>query len=149
MSQDANTFLWKFGDSQTSTLPNPVHTYTTAGTYQVMLNATNECGTESSTQVLTLTSGTIEQTGLSGINILPNPNTGNFSLQIDNARRETDATISLFAPTGRLLLASKKQVIPTGRLVIDFQKESLPAGVYPLVIQTTQGSATLNVIVAY
>jgi len=35
----AQTYLWNFGDGQTSTLTNPTHTYTETGIYDVMLVA--------------------------------------------------------------------------------------------------------------
>ncbi|MDZ4724447.1 MAG: PKD domain-containing protein [candidate division Zixibacteria bacterium] len=35
------TWFWDFGDGNTSTVQNPVHTYTTAGTYTVCLTASN------------------------------------------------------------------------------------------------------------
>lgn len=40
-SQNAATYSWDFGDSQTSTEENPVHEYTEAGTYTVVLTAKN------------------------------------------------------------------------------------------------------------
>lgn len=40
----ANTWLWDFGDGQTSTLQNPTHTYLSYGTYTVKLTASNSCG---------------------------------------------------------------------------------------------------------
>ncbi|MBC7935118.1 MAG: PKD domain-containing protein [Rhizobacter sp.] len=40
----AINYSWNFGDGNTSTLANPVHTYTTAGTFTVMLIATNANG---------------------------------------------------------------------------------------------------------
>jgi gliding motility-associated-like protein len=36
--------LWDFGDGNTSTLPNPVHTYAAAGSYPVQLTVTNANG---------------------------------------------------------------------------------------------------------
>lgn len=38
------TWFWDFGDGTTSTLQNPVHTYTTQGTFNVCLTVTNACG---------------------------------------------------------------------------------------------------------
>ncbi len=35
------TFLWNFGDNQTSTITNPVHSYSTSGTYTVTLIASD------------------------------------------------------------------------------------------------------------
>ena len=39
------SWAWTFGDGATSTLKNPSHSYTTPGTYNVTLNATNSTGT--------------------------------------------------------------------------------------------------------
>src|SRR5208283_2062618 len=38
------SWSWRFGDGSTSSLQNPVHTYTTSGTYTVRLDATNVLG---------------------------------------------------------------------------------------------------------
>lgn len=40
------TWSWDFGDGGTSTLQDPVHTYTTSGIYTVTLQATNAFGTD-------------------------------------------------------------------------------------------------------
>ncbi len=39
-----NYWFWRFGDGSTSTLQNPSHSYTTAGTYQVKLLVKNNVG---------------------------------------------------------------------------------------------------------
>jgi PKD repeat protein len=49
------SWLWNFGDGQTSTLQNPLHTYTTAGTYNVSLSATNTNGTANITRLNVVT----------------------------------------------------------------------------------------------
>lgn len=43
-SAGATSYLWTFGDGQTSTEAAPSHEYTTGGVFQVMLVATNACG---------------------------------------------------------------------------------------------------------
>lgn len=43
------SWLWNFGDGQTSTLQNPVHTYTLAGIYTVSLTVTNATGSNQKT----------------------------------------------------------------------------------------------------
>ena len=53
-SANATSYLWDFGDGQTSTQPNPTHTYAADGTYIVMLSATNNCGTVTTTQTVTI-----------------------------------------------------------------------------------------------
>ena len=44
------SWSWTFGDGGTSTLQNPSHTYTTAGTYTVALTATNAYGSNTLTK---------------------------------------------------------------------------------------------------
>ncbi len=54
----ANTptsWLWDFGDGETSTAQSPTHTYTAAGTYTVSLTATNAYGEDGETKTDLLT----------------------------------------------------------------------------------------------
>jgi PKD repeat protein len=44
------SWLWSFGDGNTSTAQNPQHTYTAPGLYTVTLNATNEYGSDAETK---------------------------------------------------------------------------------------------------
>ena len=55
-SAGADSFSWNFGDGNSSTSANPVHTYANDGTYTVTLSATNGCGTETTTQTVTISS---------------------------------------------------------------------------------------------
>jgi len=45
------SWLWDFGDGNTGTEQNPEHTYASAGTYTVVLTATNIHGDSTATQV--------------------------------------------------------------------------------------------------
>jgi len=48
-SSNGSTFFWDFGDGNTSTDPNPTHTYSTTGNYDVLLVSTSTCGVDSLT----------------------------------------------------------------------------------------------------
>jgi PKD repeat protein len=45
-----SSWSWSFGDGNTSTLKNPSHTYTAAGTYSVSLTADNSYGSDTETK---------------------------------------------------------------------------------------------------
>ena len=46
-----STYLWNFGDGQTSTLENPIHSYANSGNYNVSLTVSNSCsGSNQNTQ---------------------------------------------------------------------------------------------------
>jgi len=53
-NSQADTWLWNFGDGQTSFLPNPVHTYAASGTYTVTLTVTTDCGANTISQQVTV-----------------------------------------------------------------------------------------------
>ena len=43
-SENATTYSWDFGDSESSTEKNPIHTFATAGTYKVKLTSLDAAG---------------------------------------------------------------------------------------------------------
>ncbi len=53
-STDADSYVWNFGDGNTSTEMSPVHTYADYGLYSVTLTATSEGGETTSTQDIEL-----------------------------------------------------------------------------------------------
>jgi len=53
---DNLTYVWDFGDGQTSTEQNPTHEYTVAGDYTVSLTATNTYGSDITTNIVSATS---------------------------------------------------------------------------------------------
>lgn len=54
-STDATSYLWAFGDGQTSTEVSPLHTYPDFGTFNVSLKATGEGGENEFTYALVVT----------------------------------------------------------------------------------------------
>lgn len=64
---DADSYSWDFGDGNNSTEENPVHSYAQAGLYTVKLTATNENGSNYTSQMLILaTSNKITYSQLTG-----------------------------------------------------------------------------------
>lgn len=74
------TYSWDFGDSNTSTDENPSHTYTSGGTYTVILTVTDSCGTNSFTGTVNTTVGVDELT-LADVTVYPNPSNGIFAIE--------------------------------------------------------------------
>lgn len=56
-SSNADEYLWDFGDGQTSTEESPVHTYESAGTYEVTLTASNTDSENSKSEMVTTQNG--------------------------------------------------------------------------------------------
>ncbi len=58
-SQNSFTYLWDFGDGDTSTLYNPSHTYLNSGTYTASLIATNEFGCSDTSRYHSITANKV------------------------------------------------------------------------------------------
>ena len=71
------SWLWSFGDGESSTLQNPSHTYSTSGTYTVKLTAANAGGSNEVTRTtyITVTGSTTTTTlqTLSSVTSAPSP----------------------------------------------------------------------------
>ena len=52
-----NAWVWDFGDGNTSSIQNPIHTYTTSGTFNVKLKVSNNFGNDS---ILTTSAVTVD-----------------------------------------------------------------------------------------
>ena len=53
---DNLTYIWDFGDGQTSSEQNPTHEYSSAGDFTVSLTTTNNYGSDTKTNTVSATS---------------------------------------------------------------------------------------------
>ncbi len=102
-SQRSGSYLWIFGDGQTSTLASPSHSYSSGGTYQVKLVA-GSCGRyDTATSMITVTKTAAVAGTTTDMSI-----TAYFdaygSLRLDCSRPlNAGSIISVFNPEGRTL----------------------------------------------
>lgn len=89
--------FWDFGDGNTSTNCNPIHVYTSPGTYTVCLTVqTDACnGTTSCSTVTILSTGINEQNISANISFMPNPASDILFIDVKNSvlPQTIDATI--------------------------------------------------------
>jgi hypothetical protein len=132
---DASTALptawaWTFGDGNAATAQNPAHTYSLPGTYSVTLIATNACGADTFSQVLTVV-GIVEGLPLGHMTIYPQPNNGHCWLDLP-AEASGDLALTLWDMQGRFI-----RTIPLlpGAVRIRLDLETLAVGSYSLRLQ--------------
>ena len=66
-SSNADSYLWDFGDGNTSTEENPTHTYSQDGLYTIRLTTTSNIGTDETTRSVIISANSVfDETSLSG-----------------------------------------------------------------------------------
>lgn len=131
------SYLWDFGDGNTSTDMNPSHTYAANGTYLICLTVTDTTGC-AATICDTLTVTDIPTSIFDAVNrgmvVYPNPSNGRFTVSFTGAEAEVLMEVTDIA--GRLIY-SEAETLTNG-----FSKEiELDAanGTYLLQIKITEG----------
>jgi PKD repeat protein len=135
------TYLWNFGDGNTSTLPTPTHNYAVAGHYAISLTITDANGCSSSTTDSTYritTSGLIQNlivlNSLTGIQensisvnaIFPNPANSNITVSLSQSLK---GDFSITDITGREVY---KEKVNSDNIQVNVA--NLPVGYYTLSI---------------
>lgn len=145
-STGASSYTWDFGDSSpTSSQQNPSHTYTVNGSYTVTLTVTGPCGTQVTTQVVTITNVGLQDLDLEQtLSLYPNPNSGTFTLSF-NLGEAQDVVVTLFGLRGETISNENLEGISSYNR--QFTIGDASAGVYFVRIQTQHGVATKRIVV--
>ena len=128
-------WAWDFGDGNTSSEQNPVHTYQNNGTYEVSLVITTDIGTESNPYVADIQIGTLnisdnnlpEDFGL--IKNYPNPFNPNTTIEYYLGESGM-VTMSVYDVNGRLIDSIVNTYQESGNHSIMWQPVNLSSGVY-------------------
>lgn len=100
-NSSTGSYLWDFGDGNTSTATNPSYTYTSEGTFTVCLTVSTSCGTDSTcTSVVSASTASIGNNENAYFSYYPNP--AKDVMNISNVSNEV-VTIDVVDATGRLL----------------------------------------------
>jgi PKD repeat protein len=136
------SYLWNFGDGETSTLQYPVHSYSVAGHYKICLTVTDATGCVSSScdstyrkssvgiidKLVVVPAATVGVTEHRVLNSYVYPNPANEVIHISFSK-EVNGIISLVDITGRAVL---KQVVNSTNQTLNIS--DIPSGLYSLQV---------------
>lgn len=135
-------FEWDFGDGNYSNETNPIHGFDTFGSYDVCLIVSNNNCADTICQNLSfLALDFIEYD--KEISIFPNPNTGSFTVNLNENSDLEDTKIELYDASGQMVYLSK---ITSYQKLINLNLES---GIYICTIFDSQTILYQQKIVVY
>ncbi|MFH2096543.1 MAG: S8 family serine peptidase [Bacteroidota bacterium] len=141
-SPNGTNFSWDFGDGNYSSQENPVHTYTTPGTYTVIFIVSNACDTDTLTQNIVITVTGMTMTDNPGFRIYPQPAEGR--LWIESGSRAEQLDYYLYDISGREIMSG---AIATGENKAELDISGLSGGVYTLTLKGENTGQTFRVVV--
>jgi PKD repeat protein len=131
-SEHAENFIWNFGDGNTSTEVNPMHTYSQTGFYNVRLEGSNVCYLCDTTQTLAVTPGEVLLvTGAlnTGVQLLDNGQIRiNYALE-----RPADLEVEVLSAGGQLIRRTQFNNAHLGSDIIDLN--GIAKGLYLIKIK--------------
>ena len=134
-STDGTQYEWLFGDGNTSTEENPSHTYDSTGTYEVTLIVTNNCGTDTITQEVSVVITSNDDIGLlEKFDLYPNPNNGEFILYLEGLPTR-DLQLNLYNILGQEIHQEELD-FSNGKIIKTYHFQNLAAATYILQIRS-------------
>ena len=143
---------WNFGDGNTSSEQNPIHTYDTDGTYEVSLTITTDTGAESEPYIAEIQIGSLDvldTNNPSDFGIVKNyPNPFNPNTTIDYHLNEPgNIVINVYDINGKLVDELVNEYKSAGQYSINWTPSSISSGIY--YINLIQGLKTDQIQTMY
>ncbi|MDQ3189968.1 MAG: SBBP repeat-containing protein [Bacteroidota bacterium] len=143
-SANATSWLWDFGDGQTSFQENPTHEFFISQSYHVCLNAINNCGSDTFCMDITPTGiGNQFNASVPELAVYPNPTDGTVHL-VYKATGKGNLVITIRTITGKLIYKNSLMFNNELRQEIDLRKEA--RGLYLLEITNDTETITKKLI---
>jgi uncharacterized protein (TIGR03790 family) len=136
LSIGAQDYIWDFGNGDTSHDVNPIYAYDSLGTYTVCLTITNECGTDSTCQTVTVTILDAASPKPEALSISPNPASGPVTIGM-HALHSGKHYIEFYDMLGQRLLVLEAQLNVGGNKLI--LEPVLPGGSYVVRMRDEAG----------
>jgi hypothetical protein len=140
----AASYQWYKDGAEISGATSQTYKMTSNGQYKVVVKNVEGCNAESA--ILSVISLPVKNnTGLQGMQIIPNPSKGTFEVKIESSERR-EAEVVMYSVSGQKVWANQWQ-IERGVNSYRVSEEQLPQGVYYMQIYSGGGTTTLRIVI--
>ncbi len=128
-SVNADKYNWDFGDGNTDTVPDPIHTYIGPGKYIVSLEVSSICGSDTRSDTIQILTSGLSDTFLSeGLLFFPNPAQDQINIQFSKDYSQA-VTVKILDVCGKIILTETIQNIKSN-YKFTLNTSSLAPGTY-------------------
>lgn len=131
----SGSYLWDFGDGNTSADINPIHVYAGPGMHEVCLTLFSDCGDIENCQEINLVTTGINSTAFTDFVVFPNPASDQFNFEIAD---QEIYTLTFYDVRSRLQFATTL----SGQRAIDISEWA--SGIYFFVLRNENGAPVKN-----
>lgn len=142
-SANGNTYDWDFGNGLTGSGATPSVTYTTNGSYNVVLTVTGDCGTDDTTITVLANISAEELSGINGVSLYPNPTSNVVRIDFNTVER-LDVDVVLMNSVGQVIQVTEHEAV-SGSTHQTLSMGNLPKGVYLVQLRTAKGTVTRRI----
>ncbi len=144
-SENADSYLWEFGDGNTSAENNPNHSYAESGGYGVHLTASNDYCSDTFFAAIevNLPVGIGLNNLIESIILYPNPNDGSFEVELKSRNYAAQLDLTLYSMNGKVI--DTRTVDFNGFVKEKYSYNELTSGFYFLQIQDGENKLVLKI----
>ena len=144
----ASSYSWNFGDNNTSTAENPVHTYAANGTYKVVLTASNGISSTKDSANIVISVVGVDNTKLMNQLVLyPNPVNNNATVAF-NLMQSAKLSVKVLDINGRTIATIADNTnFSAGVQNLSIDASAFEAGVYMVRLYNKETASTIRFVV--
>lgn len=143
-SSNSTSWSWDFGDGTTSTEESPMHSYAAAGSYTILLTASNGSCENAFSQTIELSTQSISEDENTGLHIFPNPAKDKVSIIVDKPLTDR-AILHIYTAEGREISSLKLEKSGNNSFFISLN--NLQPGYYWIQIEDVNRSFSKKLVV--
>ncbi|PLW92230.1 MAG: hypothetical protein C0592_11825 [Marinilabiliales bacterium] len=134
------SYFWDFGDGNTSSAENPVHSYSSPGTYTACLIAQDSCAADTSCLSVTVSTTGVENSSDQEFSVFPNPTNGKLTIEFSGVQEYV--SVSIHTVLGQEIYREVFENAQTIQLELD-----QPNGTYILELSDNNGNKSIMQVI--
>jgi PKD repeat protein len=144
--EGVQSFFWEFGDGQTSSEKNPVHTYQDQGVYSVTLTVTGPAGSSSEKKINLIRAGEPSSVNdgsqypqnFALYQNYPNPFNPSTNIKFD-LPEESDVSLKIYNVLGEKIAVLLNETLKAGSHLVQWNAGNLSSGIYIYQLSAING----------